>query len=222
MSHPFAVRQVDVSFQAHFTAPVFGLFQDLPSLLQKLFGSLGPQGLRLAETKLETSGESLAEVHLRCFLFGETTLRIFLDHIEVASLAPNLVPEGYEIAAVRSVEALLEHVPALKFRTYISKLGIQGLPMGITVGELIPQGAGTTCPDLGPPLGMGAVFYYGALRERLAASVTLDLSRAVENGLFVQTSVIYDAQQIAAQGVGEASRRFLSDVLGHFGLVLEG
>lgn len=214
-------RQVNASFQAHFIEPSFDLFKDLPSLLGRLHGRLSSYGLRLSDTKFETGNESLAEVHLRCFLFDfRTTLRIYIDRIEQTSTIPAGISLDHESVARAALDAVLEHMPELKLRAYTVTIGLHGVPVGRSAVEFLSH-LGVFAPQhLGPLFGAGAIFYYGAALDQLVSSITVDLSRVVENGLFFQTNVIYDAQQLPVNEAMASARKQLDEVLRHFKLSL--
>ncbi len=220
MSQAFVAEQGEQVTEAYFARPAFGLFKDLPGLLSQLFRSLQGYGLALSGLEFHHSDPHLGEEHLRCTLSG-SVIRIFLDRVEISStLGQGSV--GHDRRTLTLLEALQSHLPEITFSTYVSLLKLHGaLPE--TRLELVLSGLSAVAPKSpGPLLFPGAVFYYGADGERLSSALTLDPSTLVEEGLFLQARVIYDAARLEMGGLSQAAQRYLRDVLRELDLVLEG
>jgi hypothetical protein len=218
----FSIQKVNASFKAHFNEPAFHLFADLPDLLKQLFAMLGRHGLRLSDTKFESGGDNLGEVHLRCYLFDfRTTLRIYLDRIDLTSMFSAGDPLAHDEVAIQAVSAALEHLPSLGFRAYNIATGLHGVLVGTSPGDFLSRFGAAAPYQSAPLVGVGTVFYYGAVLNQLASSVTVDLSRLVENGVFIQVNTIYDAREIDPGKIAAASRSFLDGILAELGLTIE-
>jgi hypothetical protein len=80
------IKQSEATVQLVFAEPEVDLFEPFPRFLGGVLTSLGPQGLRLSDTRFENQGVGLGEVHLRCLLHGGASqVRFFLDKLEIAT-----------------------------------------------------------------------------------------------------------------------------------------
>jgi hypothetical protein len=182
--------------------------------------------LRLHDLKLETGDGSVGDVNLRCSLFGlRTTVRIFLDRIEVDSAPPDGGSQRHFEVVEDTVELVSEHSSNVAIRTYESTMGAHGTLSDGSVEEYLAELLATTPKSFGPLVGAGAAYYYGSIASQHAASLTIDLSQLVENGVFIQAKAIYDAQQMGAGALAGAARLFLNSAQKELSLVpadLEG
>ena len=85
MGSGFEVRQEQITLQARFERPAFGLFKDVPHLAKHLFEALDSYGIRLADLKMDSTGENLGEVSIQVALQNLATARVFLDRIDLTS-----------------------------------------------------------------------------------------------------------------------------------------
>lgn len=211
MAYAFETKQTSAAFRAHYARPVFDLLQDLTGLCDRIYARFSRFGLRLHDLKLETGDGSVGDVNLRCFLFGfRTTARIFLDRIEVNSAPPDGGSQKHFEVVEDIVELVSEHSSNVVIRTYESTMGAHGALSNVSVEEYLARLLATTPKNLGPLVGAGAAYYYGSMASQHAASLTIDLSQSVENGVFIQAKAIYDAQFMGVGALAGASRLFLN------------
>ena len=214
------IRQEKLDFQAHFLRPVFDLFRDFPSLAHHLFSSLGPfYNLHLTDIKLEATERSLGEVHLRLTWPNLADVLIFLDRVELRSSYPQFLNfQGRDLVAdaIGSVSTYIEDV---SFRAYSVSQEVHGLLTGGSDRQVfLSQFTSSVLSNFGPPLGAGAVFYFGADDIRLTSSVTLDFSRLVEGGVFIKTVALYDSSKVAQTDLQALARSRFVELLSKVGL----
>jgi hypothetical protein len=213
------VRQERFALQAHFLSPVFDLFRDLPALSRHLFDILGPHyNLRLTSIRFEAGTGSLGEVFLGLSWPDLAEVRIFLDRVEIESrYLPFLRFENRDLVT-DVLSALAEYVRDTRFRAYAVTQEVHGSLIGQSRDEFLAQFAPSVPEGLGPALGAGIVFYFGAEADHLAASVTLDFSRAVAGGIFVQSVVLYDATRVLASDLQAVARSDFELLFARIGL----
>lgn len=213
------IRQERFSLQAHFLGPVFDLFKDVPSLSRHLFAALSPYyNLHLTDIKLEASGGSLGEIHLRLSWPSLAEARLFLDKVEVTSDYLQLLRFQKRDLVADVVGEVGAYVQEPGFRAYSVTQQIHGILTGVTRSEFLSRFVGSMPEGLGPPLGSGVVFYFGSEAEKLATSVTVDFSRVIDGGIFVQSVVLYDASKTALVDLQSVSRQQFRTLLDLFGL----
>jgi hypothetical protein len=185
----FDVSKADLSLEAGFTQPEFGLFRDTQGLLHQLYRVLEPHGIRLTDIRIERGAGNVADFHLLCYLFDSMmTLRVRVDRMEVyCSQLPQDYLERFGSAMVNALGALRGHVPALGYRAHAFAISLHGLLEGVTAKEYVARFATNIPAGLGPSVGSGTVMYFGPEGERTFAGLTVDLSALVANGLYVRT-----------------------------------
>ena len=212
------VRQERFWLQARLLSPVFDLFKDLPALCRHLFDTLGPHyNLRLTDMRFETGAGSLGEVSLRFLWPSLADVRIFLDRVEIESDYPQFLRFEEKDLVFDVLRIVAEYIPETRFRAYSVTQDVHGSLIGGSRHDFLARFACSTPEGFGPALGAGIVFYFGAEADHLAASVTLDFSRVVEGGVFVQSAVLYDASRVAAgdlQAISFSRFESLIDQLG--------
>jgi hypothetical protein len=220
------VRQERFVLQGQFLTPVFDLFKDLSALSRHLFDALGPHyNLRLSDMRFESGTGSLGEVFLRLAWPALAEVRIFLDRVEIESSYLSFLRfENRDFVAdvlsavAAYVQAVAVYVQETRFRAYSVTQEIHGELVGQSRQEFLAQFAPSVPVGLGPVLGAGIIFYFGEEEDRLAASVTLDFSRAVGGGIFVQSVVLYDASRVPASDLQAVARSQFKSLFDRIGL----
>jgi hypothetical protein len=211
-------RRESFSLQAHFLHPVFDLFKDLPSLSGHLFAALRHYNLSLSDIKFESAGGSLGEIYLRLSWPSLAETRLFLDRVEVSSDYLQFLRFQERDLVADVIGAVGTYVHDAGFLAYRVTQQIHGALPGETRSKLLSQFVSNVPEGLGPVLGSGVVFYFGAEAERLATSVTLDFSRVVDGGLFVQSVGLYDASKVELPELQKLSRQHFKSLLERVGL----
>jgi hypothetical protein len=212
-------RKESFTLQAHFLSPVFELFKDVPSLSRHLFMALSPYyNLHLTDIKFEASGGSLGEIHLRLSWPSLAEARLFLDKIEVSSDYLQFLRFQNRDLIADVIGEVGAYSRDCGFRAYSVTQQVHGALAGVTRSEFLSQFVGVVPEGLGPLLGSGVAFYFGAENERLLTSVTADFSRVIEGGVFVQSVTVYDASKVALADLQSLSRQQFVSLLERLGL----
>jgi hypothetical protein len=222
MASKFTVSQADFQLEAGFSQAEFLLFRETPSLLDRLFNALEPHGARLADIKVETGSGTAAEFNVVCYLFNYwVTLRVRIDRIEiVGSQLPQEYVQKYAAAIMDALRAVRNYREHLKYRAYTLIVGLHGLVDGLPVKEYLANFVRNVPDRLGPSVGTGTVMYFGPVGERLLSTVTIDRSTVVPDGLFCRTYVLWDANKVEIERLGELANSFVRDTVGQMGLLL--
>jgi hypothetical protein len=222
MSHSLQVQREQLSLQVQFAEPVFELFKEFPALVRHLFRTLGHHGLRLTDVRLDSPGESLGEVNLQLsWTELNTSVRVFLDRIELTSAYPPFIYARDGSLVADLLETLTGYSSDLSYRAFGVTQEAHGV-LDVPIKEFLQQFSSEAPSGLGPSLGTGTVFYFGAEHNRFASSIALDLSRMVDGGLFLKLVTIYDATQVAVSDLIPVARAQLFNLLDEVGLGLIG
>jgi hypothetical protein len=186
----------------------------MPGLLEQVFSRLAQHGLGLASTRQNFgSGHvNFNEVSLQCDLPG-WTLKIFFDHVELTT-SLDAYREGIAKAAAEIVK---QQESSLDFATFTSVLSLHGKVMNGEYREVLSQFTCEPSTRPGPMLGSGAVFYFGSEGDRLLTSLTIDRSARVEDGIFVNSHIVYDASKASLASLEDIRLR-IDETLAHVGL----
>jgi hypothetical protein len=220
MSQAFVAKQGEQVSEAYFSKPAFGLFHDLPRLLSHLFGQLQGYGLVLSGMHFQSAEGHLGETHLHCVLTG-SVIRVFLDRVEVSSPLDQ-GSAGHDRRAGHVLDAVRTLFPEIVVTTCVSLLNLHGPLPGARLDEALSGLTSVAPKSPGPLLLAGAVFYYGPDAGRSSSSLTLEPSTLVQEGLFLQARVLYDAATLEMGGLSATSLRYVRDALSELGLTLEG
>jgi hypothetical protein len=223
MSSPIKMVQGDLVFQADLTQPAFSLLQSSSKLYQALFAALSRYGLRLGDMKPEQGSGTLGDLHLQCSFYNFTTsLRVRLERIELTCFDLTRVERGQlEEVTVSALEALSQSLsPDVSFKTYSLGISLHGLLAEGEVKDFLGRFVTAIPKDLGPSLGAGCIFYFGAEAERVTSSLAMDLSAVVENGLFLRLQVVWDAEKVEIKAIPTVASQHIENALAQVGLVL--
>src|SRR5205085_2854045 len=82
----FQVSRADVTFDAKFPEPDFGLLADEPPFLEEIFRFLQPHGLRTADIRFDPGDGSVGDEQIVCQLPNYwITVRFRVDRVEIVS-----------------------------------------------------------------------------------------------------------------------------------------
>lgn len=220
MGPSFEIRQQQFTLQAHFASPVVRLFREFPELAHHLFQALGNHGLRLENVRLDSAGESLGEVNLQMSWPDLATARLFLERLDLAAAYRFL---GYQNGSLLPdlLSAVSDYSPEVSYRAFAVTQELHGA-LTVPLKDFLSRFSTGAPASLGPAMGSGAIYYFGASDNRFASSLALDLSRLVEEGLFLRLVTIYDASQVNTSDLMAVSRLQLSNLVHELGLELAG
>jgi hypothetical protein len=216
MRKAFKVGLGDLFLQATFAEPAFSIFRDIPALYQKLYMTLNRHGLKLADIKTERDDGSLADLCVTCSLFDfSTTVRVRLDRVEVQCVDTTRVTnKQFEEAALSVLQVFNEPAARASYQAFIFAINVHGTIADSSPKEFLSRFVANTPSSLGPPLGAGAVFYFGADDGRLTSSITVDLSARQAEAVFLRVHTVWDATKLSPADLSERIPK-------HFDLVLE-
>lgn len=220
MGSGFEIRQEEITLQAHFVRPAFGLLKDVPQLAQHLLEALASYGVRLTDLKINSTGENLGEVSCQIALQNLATASVFLDRIEITSTYLPFLNKFREGSFTGDLlGAIQEYSPEVSYRVFAMTQEVHGR-LDLPLRDFLSRFAAAAPRTLGPALGSGTVFYFGAAEDRLTGSLLLDFSRAVDEGLFLKVAIVFDAAQVDRRELMAVFRARLMSLFDELGLEL--
>ncbi len=220
MAIDFEVRIADAFVQSDFATPAFDLMRsDLPTIA---YAGLAPQGLRLADMKVELGRPNIASNSLECTLFDFTmAVRFKLDRFEVQAFDCMRVklPTVLKIAAEtrRIVQA---SSPTVSFKSTSCTLALHGLLSGTTGHEFVRQYV-TKIPPIGPLVAAGATFLFGSEND-LRSFLSIEPSSSVSLGLFLKLIVVLTGAGTEPDSFASMAEERLRGTLTQLGFVVHG
>ena len=170
MPTKLTVVKADLSVETGYISPAFGLFRDIPALLQHLFARLQSHVPRLQEMKVERGTEnSFGEFHVACHLYGlRLGVRVYAEKVSIVfiNVLENEV-EKFGSVVVDALSAVKEHQPTLAFQTHTMAVVLHGTLEGKSVREYLSSFVRNVPNGLGPHTGSGGVMYFGAEDDRI-------------------------------------------------------
>lgn len=220
MSLKLNVAKADLHLESAYARPEFGLFRDTPGLIGHLFTRLQPYGLRTQDVKIERGGGSLADYHLALHLWNfRLGVLVRTEKVELACLSfGETEVEQVGAVTVEALSAVKAHHASVEFRSHTLSVAMHGTLEGSSVKDYLSGFARNLPTGLGPPIGNGSVIYFGAEEDRIASSVTVDLSGVVSDGLFVRTYVVWDASKTEPSALPARAGTFVRLAVDAFGL----
>lgn len=202
-------------FEAGFPKPEFGLFRDGAALLDRLYQSLEPYGLRLTDIRAERGAGHVGDQHMLLYLFNYVmTVRVRVERIEVvcSDLRPEHV-ETFKAAILDVLRAVKDFKPDLSFRAFALAVGLHATLAGTRVRDYLARFVANAPDNLGPSTGSGVVFYFGAEGDRLLSTVTADVSAVVPDGLFVRVHGVWDGGSVSPDTLAGIADAFVRRAL---------
>lgn len=215
----FVVSRSDVTIEAGYPQPQFGLFRDEAGLLARLLTRLAPYGLKLSDMKVERGSGSLGDLHLLCYLLDYLlTIRIRVDRAEI--YCSHLTEENKKRVVSASVDTLAcirENIGS-GYRAYALAMNIHGLLESQTVRTFLGRLITPPPAEVGSVTGNAVAYYLAPSEERIAASLTFDVSVITTDGLFVRPQATWDASRLPLEHFAEKAEAFVRSALGSFGI----
>ncbi len=199
--HRFAIERSEVELESSFAPRLWALVHDAPVLYDALLDQLRPLGLSSTDLRPDAGDGSVGSAGLGFWLFdGKTNVRVGLESVRFRwAVSP------FEIAgSVDGVtNALRQALPEFRFRTHAFSYACHGRVEGAKSAEFVrrftPDGPGIE--GFGERLGAGAAFYFGEAPPVISSTLTLDVSRALQDGLFVRVYMVVDETVDTGQGI---------------------
>jgi hypothetical protein len=220
MSQPFRIGKGDVTAFANFSEPAFAGFDDANPLLKALYGVLSPFGLRLVDLKFEDADGNIGEEHLLCLLpHLSISIRVLADRAEVIcfdTLSSNL--EDFVNVTRSTFETVGKIIGNNPYKSYALLANFHGTVEGTPTSEYLAKITGASPAKLGPLVGSGSVFYYGAEADRLSALLTVDLSGVRAGDVYVRPYAVWDATKVKLADLQAIGEKFLQVAFAGIGL----
>ena len=213
----FVVSRSDVTVEAGYQQPQVGIFQSQAGILPQLVTRLTPHGLRLSDVKLERGNGSLGDLHLFCYLLDYVlTVRIRVDRTEI--YCPHLTEENKKrvsAAAVATLACVRDHIGS-EYRAYGFSMNIHGLMENQSTKAFLGRLVTPVPAGVGAVAGNGVAYYFAPLSDRIASSLTFDVSAVTADGLFVRTLATWDASFVRLDSLAERAEEFVRQMFGSF------
>ena len=136
-------------------------------------------------------------VHLR---LGLTGAELRCDDLSRVTL------DQLEQVFVRLTEALVAIDESLTFASFSVNVELHGQPQGVEVKDYLATFVNAPEKDeLGPPLGSGAVFYFGEHSPVTLSNVSVDFSGVLEGKLYFRAINVLDGGALEPSGVRDVA-----------------
>ena len=220
MPTKFRQRSGEISIQVEFDQPTFSLFSNTLDLGRALFVRLSPLGMKLADLKL-TAGAAHADMHVTAFLYNfSAELNVRPDRIEIRSFDPTKRRDAFA-ALDTATGAVLEVMTDAKAKSCTSVTALHGDLVDMAIRDFIARYVTTAPAELGAPLNAGVVFYFEPNDGRLMASINLEPSVNVQDGLYLRTTNIWNISNGDLHDLAAREEDVVAKTFAVFGLELE-
>jgi hypothetical protein len=215
-------QQNVAEYKGAFTRPPFSLWGDGRTLLEGLHGTFSEFRVSLKDFRVEGTAEDPSSQTVKIYLGSTGQFLFSFDRIE-AVVANGTAEEIKRLPSIIENGAawLREAVQAFTFQSHLfsytahcslsegtSEMFLGGLPT--------PQ-----LPGLGTPRGSGVIFHADDAVRARRFQLTLDHSLLVENGLFLQVSVLALEDRVDYSVLMTETESLLRDSLATLGLSLD-
>jgi hypothetical protein len=218
MAQAFKLAQADVLIQAEYIAPAFGLFQDPSKLLESLHADLNRFGLRVADMSFQGEGTNYAGEHIVCAVLSRATnvvVRTERAEVNCWDLF-RVTQDAFVDLVVTSLETVTQFADS--YKTCNVGLNLHGVVEGTPTREYLARFSAGPPDGLGPSMGSGTVFYYGAEAERLLSAISIDLSGTQPDAVFLRLQSVWDVTKISLRDVSPLAQRYYVQMLQAIGL----
>lgn len=219
MSAKFVVSRSDVTIEASYPQPQFGLFRDEAGLLERVVARLSHHGLKLSDMKIERGNGSLGDLHLFYYLLDFLlTIRVRVDRVEIyCSLLTDDNKKSVIAAATDTLACVRESI-GNQYRAYALSMNIHGLLESHSAKTFLGRLISAPPTEIGPVVGNAVAYYLAPSEERVSASLTFDVSAITTDGLFVRPQATWDASRLSLEQFPERAETFVRRALGSFGI----
>ena len=188
----FTIQQSEIEFESKFASRLWSVVHEVPVLYDALLDELAYVGLSSMDLRPDAGNGSVGGAGLGVGLFGgKANVRIGLDSVRFHTSSPIS-------QIVDSVDGVLGAVrraaPELRFKTHAISYAYHGLIEGMKAAEFVRRFVpnSVNIDGFGDCLGAGAALYFGEAPPMISSTLTLDVSRVVQDGLFVRVFMVMD------------------------------
>lgn len=212
-----AVSRSDLTIEAAYPQPQFGLFQENRGLYTRLAARLLPHGLKLSEMKIEHGNGSIGEYHLSFFLLEYLlVVRVRVDRTEVYCTQLTDDNKSRVVAAAKETLACLRETIGTEYRAYAVTLNIHGVMENQSAKVFLGTLVAAPPAAAGPIVGNGVGYYFAGAGDRIGSSLVLDTSALVPDGLYAKPQATWDASRLSLDELAERVEEFVRTTLGWF------
>lgn len=189
----FAIKQREIELESTFAPRLWSVVHDVPVLYDALLDRLAPVGLSSADLRPEPGNGSVGSTGVGFWLFGSQAnvqIRLNSFRFRTSSLDASAVN-----AADGVVDALRQATrDELRFTTHAVSYACHGSVEETTAADFVRQLVPNppAIEGFGDHLGTGVALYFGEAPPTISATLTLDASQVVPDGLFVRVFVVAD------------------------------
>jgi hypothetical protein len=222
MSQLVKVVQGDITFQADFSEPAFALFSNQAALHKMLFEQLGSRfGLAASGMQPKLILGSLADVQLTCSLARfSTSVGLSTERVEIGcSNSLQLRQQDFAEIALSTLNTVAAYI-SVPYKAYRLSVNFHGTLADMSTPEYLARFTPNTPQALGPRIGSGVVFYYGADAERLSSFVTLDFSAYHAGALYVRMQGVWDAEKVTLVDLPSVAENYVQRMIAAIDLTL--
>lgn len=215
----FVISRSDITVEAGYNRPEFGLFRDQAALFSRLVARLSSHGLRLSDMKMERGNGSFGDLHLFFYLLDYAlTVRIRLDRVEIfCALLTDENKKRVIAATVETLDCIRADIGG-QYRAYVVALNIHGLLENQSAKTFLGKLIAAPPADVGPVTANAVAYYLAPAAERIASSLTLDVSAVAPDGLYARPQATWDASRLPLEQLAERAEEFVRHALGSFGV----
>lgn len=208
--HRLTVEQSEIEIESQFASRLWSVVHDVPVLYDALLEELAWVGLSSMDLRPDNGNGAVGGAGLGVWLFGgKANARISLDgfRFQTSSTEPRVVDSVDGV-----IGAVQRASPGLGFRSHAVSYACHGLIEGMRAADFVRRFVpnSVSVAGFGDCLGAGAALYFGEAPPVMTATLTLDVSRVVQDGLFVRVFMVMDGEV----GAGSAVRALMKERTG--------
>lgn len=197
--HRFTVEQSEIEIESQFASRLWSVVHDVPVLYDALLEELAHVDFSSMDLRPDSGNGSVGGAGVGVWLFGgKANARISLDGVrfQTSSTEPRVVDSVDGV-----IGAVQRASPGLVFRSHAVSYACHGLIEGMKAADFVRRFVPNSVhvAGFGDCLGAGAALYFGEAPPVMSATLTLDVSRVVQDGVFVRVFMVMDG------GVGASS-----------------
>ena len=196
----FTIEQSEIELESKFASRLWPVVHDVPVLYEALLEELAYVGLSSMDLRPDAGNGSVGGAGLGVWLLGgKANVRIGLDGVRFQTSSP----EPQVVDAVDGVIGAVRRAsPELRFKNHAVSYACHGSIEGMKAAEFVRRfvPSSVRIDGFGDCLGAGAALYFGEAPPMISSTLTLDISRLVQDGLFVRVFMVMDG----AVGTGAA------------------
>ena len=213
----FLISRSDVTIEASYQQPQFGLLREDRGLYTRLASRLTAYGLKLSDMKIERGNGSIGEYHLFFYLLDYlVVVRIRVDRTEIYCSQLTADNKTRVLAAAMETLVCVREAIGAEYRVYTVMLNIHGVMENQSSTAFLRKLIATPPAAAGAITGNGIGYYFAATGDRTASSLVLDVSAIAPDGLYAKPQATWDPTRVPLEHLAEQTEEFVRATLGSF------